>query len=733
MASPSNSSLESLRTAKSGSPDGSKSIAGVTGLDSDPNAANDATTAKASQYRTVRDIPYQLRDHIRVFLEEKMYGDAIHLLTSLVAAGGSVGLQLPSADSATTVTTSNSPVWLPPASHLSVLASLAVHPAYTTRPQDGTDLRVAGHALQYLRHVLTVAGPVSSEMTSAFEFRDAQGRRTSAARAAAARARGVATIGRDRDPSNRTNSNSGESNTAGRASGTNSSRRQLRASAGRSSLLTGDYVDSQTMSWSDDESGRGGKQSRPKKKGRDSRENKSLREREKTEGNDWNSGDIDDDDDFADEENDEDAVSSRMATRDGVWMLGQSFWRVAAWALTCSVREPERWRCWKPWLTLLVDVIEADLVERLQGMENGDDDGDLYDSMLFQYLSDDSGSGGSGSGSTTHLRHLVSVILADGSQPTLAREIFDKETVVTSDSKTSTTGSMIRPARALDLDNDKFGDYSDDEESAPSTPEMSPSPLPSGKKGSTSKKSSPEVKIADLNENPGFLESLPLRRRIFYLVALGTLYFPAAFASSDAFHRAAAQVLREAEISVYTAFLAAPPPPPSSSSFTSPVLLPPDNIFAGLLRHILFTYLPTSAPKPHIVDPENGVTALPSPRVLERCFLPFAANTVLLGPNVRMALAVESLFRITWQPTVSSTASSAKENEEKLWSPALQTAAEAGVQARETRSKSSGGKVEAYGRNLIKRSGIRLLAMVRLAQLDAGEPEMVMDTRVEGL
>lgn len=654
-------------------------------------------------------------------------GDAIHLLTSLVAAGGSVSPQSPSADSATTVVTSSSPVWLPPASHLSVLASLAVHPAYTSRPQDGTDLRVAGHALQYLRHVLTVAGPVSSEMTSAFEFTDAKGRRTSAARAAAARARGAAIIGRGRDTSNRTNNNSGESTTAVRASGANSSGRQLRASAGRSSLFTGDYVDSQTMSWSDDESGRGKKLSRPKKKGRDGRENTLLREREKTGDNDWNSGDIDDDDDddFADEENDEDAVSSRMATRDGVWMLGQSFWRVAAWALTCSVREPERWRCWKPWLTLLVDAVEADLAERLQGMENGNNDGDLYDSLLFQYLSDDSCSGGSGSSSTTHLRHLVSVILADGSQPALAREIFDKETIVTSGSKTLTTGSTMRPAQALDLDNDKFGDYSDDEESAPSTPETSPTPMPWGKKDSTSRKASPEAKTAELNDNPGFLESLPLRRRIFYLVALGTVYFPAAFAPSDALYSAAAQVLREANISIFAAFLAAPSPPPFTLSIPSPALLPPDNIFAGLLRHILFTYLPASAPKPHIVDPENGVTTLPSPRVLERCFLPFAANTVLLGANVRMALALESLFRITWQPTISSTASlAANEKEEKLWSPALQTAAETGVQARETRSKSSGGKVEAYGRDLLKRSGIRLLAMVRQAQLDAGEPEI---------
>ncbi|CAK7275335.1 hypothetical protein SEPCBS119000_006640, partial [Sporothrix epigloea] len=641
-------------------------------------------------------------------------GDAIHLLTSLVAAGGSDRLPLPPVDSTATAAASTStPVWLPPAGHLSVLASLAVHPAYTTRPQEGTDMRVAGHALQYLRHVLMVAGPVGAEMASAFEFRDAQGRRTAASRAAAARARGPAATG----PGSHTVDNAHSA----RANDTKASRRSLRASAGRSSLFTGSYVDSQSLSLSDDESGRGRKQSKPRKKGRDGREN------EKTEDSDWNGGGgaggggDDDDDDFADEDNDEDAVSSRMATRDGVWMRGQSFWCVAAWALTCSVREPERWRCWKPWLTLLVDVLEADLVERLQGVENGGGDGDLYDSLLFQYLSDDSGSGGSGSGSTTHLRHLMSVILADGSQAALAREIFPKETVVTSGARSATAGTH-RPARALDLDNDKFGDYSDNDESAPSTPESSrsPSPSPLGRRGAS------KAKGDEVGENPGFQESLPLRRRLFYLVALGAVYFPAAFASTDALYRAAGQVLREADISVFAAFLAAPPPS-SCLPIPAPALLPADNIFAGLLRHILFTYLPASAPKPQTVDPGNADTTLPSSRVLERCFLPFAANTVLLGANVRMALALESLFRITWQPTALSEAPlAASENEERLWSPALQTAAEAGVQARRTRAKNGSGKVEAYGRELLKRSGIRLLAMVQLARQDAGEPEVVM-------
>ncbi|KIH88275.1 hypothetical protein SPBR_06673 [Sporothrix brasiliensis 5110] len=799
MASPTDSTA-SFRTAQEGSPHLKAKE------QPDPNNDKDRTPDDASKssspYRPVRDIPYQLRDHIRVFLEEKMCirdGEAIQLLTSLAAAGGSDGQSLLPASTTTTTTMTKAtaaqatptPIWLPPPSHLAVLASLAVHPAYTTRPQDGTDLRVAGHAMQYLRHVLRVAGPVGAEMATAFAYRDAQGQPTSTAARAAARARAGARAAGD---------------SRGR---TGRPRRQLRAS-----LTKGEYVDSQTMSWSDDDGGGNGgwgagtgKKKRKSKSG--SRRRGAGGGGDRDRGNDdMDMGDqrgrgsgsgggdknnnadahnaeednYDDRDDYDAQDNDEDAVSGRMATRDGIWMRGESFWRVAAWALGCSVREPARWRTWRPWLTFMVDVIEADLAERLADDDGDDDDDDgvLYDSLLFQYLSEDGAGGGAGGHSTSHLRRIAAAILADGSQPALAREVFDKETVLTGAAATATAtantsaasasiSTYTRPKRVLDLDNDKFGDYSDDEESAPSTPESSaapsPSPSPSPSpfhrnkakpaSGKTSKRGvsseTLEASADAVGSHPGFLESLPLRRRLFYLVALGSVHFSSAFATADAVYRSFAEVLRETEISVFAAFVASPPPAPPASSvvpLTGTVPSPsPDDVFVGLLRHILFTYLPASVPKPHIVDPvasqAASAVAAVSPCVLERCFLPFAANTVLLSANVRMALALESLFRIVWQQQPSLALPQAADSynactRDDLWSPALQVAAETGVRARENRVRSattsssatstkrkSALAVEAYGRDLLQRSGRRLLAMVQLARMDAGEPEMV--------
>lgn len=72
MASPTDSAA-SFRTAQEGSPkdaEAQKPKSG--GAINKPSNGPDHDDDTASPYRPVRDIPYQLRDHIRVFLEEKM-------------------------------------------------------------------------------------------------------------------------------------------------------------------------------------------------------------------------------------------------------------------------------------------------------------------------------------------------------------------------------------------------------------------------------------------------------------------------------------------------------------------------------------------------------------------------------------------------------------------------------------------------------------------------------------
>ncbi|EPE10795.1 major facilitator superfamily transporter [Ophiostoma piceae UAMH 11346] len=746
----SDDSSKSFHTAKEGSPPPGKKRKAAIHADPDAHNGQDAPTGLRSSQRRVQRLPYELRDHIRVFLEERMYGEAVQLLTSLLAAGGSnqrYGAR------ASTV----SPLWIPPPSHLAVLATLAVHPAYTSRPQEGNDVRVAGHALQYLRHILAVAGPVQADMASAFQFRDPQGRPVGRARLAkrtnggttlsrrssgrnsgrnsgkssARNSLGVGLGGNGNSNSNASAVGSTDASAAGSRSQSVRPRRRLFAQSARSSLnggVSSDYVDSGSISFDDN----GDDLVKAVHAAADKMAVDAYQ------GKHNNDDDARGNDSLAEE--DDEAVGGRMATKDSVWVRGQDFWHVVAWIMACSVNEPARWRCWQPWLALVVDVLEDDFAERLEAAHSGSagsvDNDILYDSLLFQYL--DSGNGNS---NNTQLRRIAQAILSDGTQPaSLVREVFDKETV--SAGPQSAAAQAAKPARALDLDNDKFGDYSDDDESAPPTPDSSRSmsPTPFSRGGGKPQKQKqprkdPSASSDGLDQNEGFLESLPLRQRLLYLVMLGSVYLPSDFASSDSVYRTVTEVLREADIFVFSSFVAAPLPamPAGLAAVSASVLstspdatqVPkPDGIFAGLVRHILFTYLPTTAPKPFLIDSEAcesttlSVTFV-SARILERCFLPFAANTAMLGANVRMALSLESLFRLAWGSDTSAG------DAQYIWTPALQAAAEAGVKAREARvqptgrNKHAATEIEALGKDMLQRSGRRLLAMVHLAKMDA--------------
>ncbi len=221
-------------------------------------------------------------------------------------------------------------------------------------------------------------------------------------------------------------------------------------------------------------------------------------------------------------------------------------------------------------------------------------------------------------------------------------------------------------------------------------------------------------------------------------VALGSAYFPEHFVPAGAVYEAFANALRDADIGVYASFLAAPPPLLSAAAV--PVLAAtPDDALAGLLRYILFTYVPASAPHPHAIDPAAspnsssplGSAAAVSARVLERCYLPFTANTTLLGANVRMGLAVEALLRLALRTHMKSAATAAGRGRGRgLWTPVLHAAAERGVQAREARvwNATAGGNSStvALGRDMLRRSGRRIMAMVEIAEKSSVKAEMLI-------
>lgn len=117
-------------------------------------------------YRNVQPLPVQLLDHCTVCLEEQLFSQAIPLLCSAITAGNGTP----------------KPAYVPPAPHLSLLATLVVHPSMTTRTTSKEKQTAADDALRYLRHLNALTAADTSGLTKALQFRDADSSRSKRAR-----------------------------------------------------------------------------------------------------------------------------------------------------------------------------------------------------------------------------------------------------------------------------------------------------------------------------------------------------------------------------------------------------------------------------------------------------------------------------------------------------------------------------------------------------------------------
>lgn len=121
-------------------------------LDSSP------ATAKFSDglpsYRAVKALPYELREHCLIYLEEGLYCQALDLLTSLLTSGSACPR----------------PAFLPPPQYIALITTLAVHPTLTTRAKTLERTQASNLALRYLRLVLKHVGTVNGNLKEAFTF-----------------------------------------------------------------------------------------------------------------------------------------------------------------------------------------------------------------------------------------------------------------------------------------------------------------------------------------------------------------------------------------------------------------------------------------------------------------------------------------------------------------------------------------------------------------------------------
>ncbi|KAF5677960.1 hypothetical protein FHETE_1480 [Fusarium heterosporum] len=506
----------------------------VTAQDAKSTAASSPVHENPCPYRDARPLPRDLKAHCQIFLEEQLYTSAISLLNSIAASGASGR------------TPTKKPVPIPPPSHLALLNTLIIHPLHTTRADTKDRLDVSSQALDYLRNILNIVGPINADFGTAFQF-------------------------------------------------------------------------SSTPRW----------------------------------GRRWDQNANGNDSDMSDAESngDEERLRGQLANDGSIWNRGQDFWSTIGWAFNCSVLYPKRWRYWKVWLDLMLDVLEADWNERerrdqetqqANGQANDTPRMARNDSIILTYMNQQNGRQNGAKG-------FVKALFADGSEISSSayREVFDKEP-----RGPRKQSKKRKREQVLDLENDKFGDYFDDESMSSGVSEP---PTP------TKPKDTRKLGTAGAHP-PGLVESVNIRLRLFKLLSAVTwaLKKPAELQRLYEEYTASLKLL---PLPMFTLFACRRPNALLSEAHIT------------ITKELFDLLLPNSYKNPSKVDPEGDAEGCLTLPMLEQCFVPHPANTVALEDNAKLSLVVEDAIQLLWACDLM------------VYSESFEAAVEKGITARETKAK----------------------------------------------
>ncbi|KAM0346947.1 hypothetical protein ACHAPU_005287, partial [Fusarium lateritium] len=492
---------------------------------------------------------------------------AISLLNSIAGSGASRR------------TPTKKPVPIPPPSHLALLNTLIIHPLHTTRAEKKDRLDVSSQALDYLRNILNIVGPINADFRTAFQF-------------------------------------------------------------------------SSTPRW----------------------------------GRRWDQNLNGNDSDMSDAESngDEERLRGQLANDGGIWNRGQDFWSTIGWAFNCSVLYPKRWRYWKAWLDLMLDVLEADWKERerrdKEAQQANGPASDLprtarNDSIIVTYMNQQNGRQNGAKG-------FIKALFADGSEISSSayREVFDKEP-----RGPRKQSKKRKREQVLDLENDKFGDYFDDESMSSGVSEP---PTP------TKPKDTRKLGTAGAHP-PGLVESVNIRLRLFKLLSAVTW----ALKKPAELHRLYEE---------YTASLKLLP----LSTFTLFACQRPNALLSEahitITKELFDLLLPSSYKSPCKVDPEGDAEGCLTLPMLEQCFVPHPANTVALEDNAKLSLVVEDAIQLLWACDLM------------VYSKKFEVAVEKGITARETKAKKrrtgkvKGDEMDVLAQEILANSAERIRVLLEV-------------------
>ncbi|KAI1373348.1 hypothetical protein F4677DRAFT_219848 [Hypoxylon crocopeplum] len=384
------------------------------------------------------------------------------------------------------------------------------------------------------------------------------------------------------------------------------------------------------------------------------------------------------------------AQMKRGYHKDGLWRRGQDFFHVVGWAFNCSVLYPNRWRHWRNWLQFMFDLLEQDLIERHKmDMESGEPESPmLRESILAGYIGQRSGRSAGG------LKWIMDAMFADGSVTASSRfpEIWVKE-----HKENPKSAAKKRKREAVNIEKGNFGGWLDDESVYSS--QASEPPTPQKRRTNSGELGDPDFQALE----PAYVESIPLRQRLFSLLSYLCHYLPRPPLDLSDLYQIFETTVKSQPLPIFTAFV---------NNHMS-ILKPESQV--STLQGILLLLMPASALSPAKVDrawqDADGITA----EILERCFLPYPANTIAVEDNAKVSVLLENLLQIMWT-----------DGSEQL-DEGLRTAAEKGIAARETKVKkkktAARGRMNAEdpdveARAVLEMSGQRLLTLIELIEAE---------------
>ncbi|KAI0379567.1 hypothetical protein F5Y04DRAFT_271871 [Hypomontagnella monticulosa] len=397
------------------------------------------------------------------------------------------------------------------------------------------------------------------------------------------------------------------------------------------------------------------------------------------------------------------AQLKRRYHEDGLWRRGQDFFHIVGWAFNCSVLYPNRWRYWRNWLKFMLDVLEEDLAERHKlDEESGDKNFPmLRESILAGYIAQRSGR------STGGLKVIMEAIFADGSVTASSRfqEIWQKE-----HKENPKSAAKKRKRETVNIEKGNFGGYLDDESVYSSQASEPPTPQ---KRRTSGNLGDPDFQALE----PTYVESIPLRQRIFSLLSYLCHYLPdPPLDLSDLYQRFETTV-KPLPLPIFTAFV---------NTHTSALRLESK---VSTLQGILLLLMPSAALSPAKVDCKwretGGITA----EILERCFLPYPANTIAVEDNAKVSVLLENLLQLLWCEI------------DQKFGKDFRAAVEKGIEAREAkvkkkktsmRGRTSAEDPDAEARAVLDMSGERLLTLLDLIKGEnEAEDTIVVDAMDE--